>query len=36
LSSVGGFIVTIGFGLVVIDLLAQFATGARTARSLED
>ena len=32
LSSVGGFIMTIGFGLVVIDLLAQFRYGRRVRR----
>ncbi len=31
-SSVGGFIMTIGFALVVIDLLAQLRYGRRTAR----
>jgi cytochrome c oxidase subunit I+III len=33
LSSVGGFIMTIGFGLVVIDLLAQFRYGRRVRRN---
>jgi len=32
LSSVGGFIMTIGFGLVVIDLLAQLRFGRRVRR----
>ena len=32
LSSVGGFIMTIGFGLVVIDLLAQLRYGRRVRR----
>jgi cytochrome c oxidase subunit I+III len=32
LSSVGGFIMTIGFGLVVIDVLAQFRYGRRVRR----
>jgi cytochrome c oxidase subunit I+III len=32
LSSVGGFIMTIGFGLVVIDLLAQVRFGRRVRR----
>jgi cytochrome c oxidase subunit I+III len=32
LSSVGGFIMTIGFALVVIDLLAQLRYGRRAAR----
>src|SRR5262245_59926526 len=32
LSSVGGFIMTIGFGLVVIDVLAQFRYGRRARR----
>ncbi len=32
LSSVGGFIMTIGFGLVVIDLLAQLRYGRRARR----
>src|SRR5271167_4150185 len=32
LSSVGGFIMTIGFALVVIDLLAQLRYGRRTRR----
>lgn len=32
LSSVGGFIMTIGFGLVVIDMLAQFRYGRRVRR----
>jgi cytochrome c oxidase subunit I+III len=32
LSSVGGFIMTIGFGLVVIDLLAQMRYGRRVRR----
>jgi cytochrome c oxidase subunit I+III len=32
LSSVGGFIMTIGFGLVVIDLLAQIRYGRRARR----
>jgi hypothetical protein len=32
LSSVGGFIMTIGFGLVVIDLLAQLRYGGRVRR----
>lgn len=32
LSSVGGFIMTIGFALVVIDLLAQLRYGRRVAR----
>jgi cytochrome c oxidase subunit I+III len=33
LSSVGGFIMTIGFGLVVIDLLAQLRYGGRVRRA---
>ena len=32
LSSVGGFIMTIGFGLVVIDVVAQFRYGRRVRR----
>jgi cytochrome c oxidase subunit I+III len=32
LSSVGGFIMTIGFGLVVIDLMAQLRFGRRVRR----
>jgi cytochrome c oxidase subunit I+III len=32
LSSIGGFIMTIGFGLVVIDLLAQLRYGRRVRR----
>ena len=32
LSSVGGFIMTIGFGLVLIDVLAQLRYGRRTRR----
>jgi cytochrome c oxidase subunit I+III len=32
LSSVGGFVMTIGFGLVLIDLLAQFRYGRRVRR----
>ena len=32
LSSVGGFVMTIGFGLVVIDLLAQLRYGRRVRR----
>jgi cytochrome c oxidase subunit I+III len=32
LSSMGGFIMTIGFGLVVIDLLAQLRYGRRVRR----
>jgi len=32
LSSVGGFIMTIGFGIVVIDLLAQLRYGRRVRR----
>src|SRR5215510_9394722 len=32
LSSVGGFIMTIGFGLVIIDLLAQVRYGRRVRR----
>ena len=33
LSSVGGFIMTIGFGVVVIDLLAQLRYGRRVRRN---